>query len=51
MGGLSNCSSSTVGSNTYDGKGSYLIFNVGDTLYISDFTSEEKVIIISLNFR
>nr|GFC78388.1 hypothetical protein [Tanacetum cinerariifolium] len=42
-GGLSNGSSSTVGSNTSDGKGSYLIFNVGDTLYITDLTSEEKL--------
>ena len=41
--------SSIVGSNSapstsnYDGKGTYLIFNVGDTLFISDFNSPDKV--------
>ncbi|PWA52030.1 WD40/YVTN repeat-like-containing domain-containing protein [Artemisia annua] len=50
VGGLSNGSSSTVGSNTSDGKGSYLIFNVGDTLYISDLTSEEKDPVKSITF-
>ncbi|GKA53746.1 dystrophia myotonica WD repeat-containing protein-like protein isoform X2 [Tanacetum coccineum] len=49
-GGLSNGSSSTVGSNTSDGKGSYLIFNVGDTLYITDLTSEEKDPVKSITF-
>ncbi|PWA93128.1 catabolite repression protein creC [Artemisia annua] len=50
VGGLSNGSSSTVGSNTSDGKGSYLIFNVGDTLYISDLTLEEKDPVKSITF-
>jgi len=27
-----------------DGKGTYLIFNVGDTLFISDLNSQDKVI-------
>ncbi|KAJ0623650.1 putative transcription factor WD40-like family [Helianthus annuus] len=50
VGGLSNGSSSTVGSNTSDGKGTYLIFNVGDTLYITEFNSEEKDPIKSISF-
>lgn len=33
---------SSVAAN-YDGKGTYLIFNVGDTLFISDLNSQEKV--------
>ncbi|KAK9068651.1 hypothetical protein SSX86_012766 [Deinandra increscens subsp. villosa] len=50
VGGLSNGGSSTIGSNTSDGKGSYLIFNVGDTLYITELNSEEKDPIKSISF-
>ncbi|KAK9058578.1 hypothetical protein SSX86_023420 [Deinandra increscens subsp. villosa] len=50
VGGLSNGGSSTVGSNTCGGKGSYLIFNVGDTLYITELNSEEKDPIKSISF-
>ncbi|MFS7907394.1 hypothetical protein Hanom_Chr01g00070851 [Helianthus anomalus] len=50
VGGLSNGSSSTIGSNTSDGKGTYLIFNVGDTLYITELNSEEKDPIKSISF-
>lgn len=39
----SNGSHSMLNSN-YDGKGTYLIFNVGDTLFISDLNSQDKVI-------
>lgn len=28
---------------SYDGEGTYMIFNVGDTLFISDYTSHDKV--------
>nr|GEZ89855.1 probable catabolite repression protein CreC [Tanacetum cinerariifolium] len=49
-GGLSNGSSSMVGLNTSDGKGSYLIFNVGDTLYIIDLTSKENDPVKSITF-
>lgn len=28
---------------TYDGEGTYLIFNVGDALFISDYHSQDKV--------
>ncbi|XP_078440820.1 catabolite repression protein creC-like [Wolffia australiana] len=48
--------SSSLGSNggpstsNYDGKGTYLIFNVGDTLYISDFNSQDKDPIKSIHF-
>ncbi|MFS8015585.1 hypothetical protein Hanom_Chr15g01358421 [Helianthus anomalus] len=51
VGGLSNGSNSTVGSNTSYGKGTYLIFNVGDTLYIKELDSEEKVIAILSSFE
>lgn len=27
----------------YDGKGTYLIFNVGDTIFVSDLNSQDKV--------
>ena len=40
-GGL-NGFNSVVNSNC-DGKGTYLIFNVGDTLYISELNSQDKV--------
>ncbi|KAI3683496.1 hypothetical protein L1987_84001 [Smallanthus sonchifolius] len=50
VGGLSNGGNSTVGSNTSDGKGTYLIFNVGDTLYITELNSEEKDPIKSISF-
>ncbi|KAG9444812.1 hypothetical protein H6P81_016152 [Aristolochia fimbriata] len=47
--GSSSLSSSSVPSN-YDGKGSYLIFNVGDTVFISDFNSQDKDPIKSIHF-
>ncbi|KAM7496712.1 hypothetical protein LguiA_021126 [Lonicera macranthoides] len=47
-GGL-NGFNSAVNSNC-DGKGTYLIFNVGDTLYISELNSQDKDPIKSINF-
>ena len=38
----SNGSHSMLNSN-YDGKGTYVIFNVGDSLFISDLNSQDKV--------
>ncbi|GAB2242773.1 hypothetical protein Droror1_Dr00019548 [Drosera rotundifolia] len=35
---------------TFDGKGTYLIFNVADTLYISDLNSHDKDPIKSISF-
>ncbi|KAL8214310.1 hypothetical protein R6Q57_003759 [Mikania cordata] len=49
-GGLNNGGNSTIGSNTSEGKGSYLIFNVGDALYIAELNSEEKDPIKSVSF-
>lgn len=40
--GASNTSNSVVISN-FDGKGTYLIFNVGDAIFISDLNSQDKV--------
>lgn len=34
----------------YDGKGTYLIFNVGDTLFISDLNSQDKDPIKAIHF-
>lgn len=42
MGGSIGSSGSGVISN-FDGKGTYLIFNAGDTLFISDLNSQDKV--------
>lgn len=39
----SNGSHSMLNSN-YDGKGTYLIFNVGDSLFVSDLNTHDKVI-------
>ncbi|KAJ9558965.1 hypothetical protein OSB04_013579, partial [Centaurea solstitialis] len=50
VGGLNNGGNATGGSNTSDGKGTYLIFNVGDTLYITELNSEEKDPIKSISF-
>lgn len=47
--GVSSSSSSTSTSN-FDGKGSYIIFNVGDTVFISDLNSIDKDPIKSIHF-
>jgi len=39
-------SSNTSATNTnFDGKGTYLVFNVGDAIFISDLNSQDKVIL------
>ncbi|MCL7046974.1 hypothetical protein MKW94_001382 [Papaver nudicaule] len=43
-------SNSTAGASNYDGKGTYLIFNVGDTIFISDLNSQDKDPIKSIHF-
>ncbi|GMP85079.1 hypothetical protein CsSME_00038379 [Camellia sinensis var. sinensis] len=35
---------SLMGTSNFDGKGTYLVFNVGDTIYISDLNSQDKVV-------
>eukprot|EP00262_Sarcandra_glabra_P010958 TRINITY_DN26664_c0_g1_i1.p1 TRINITY_DN26664_c0_g1~~TRINITY_DN26664_c0_g1_i1.p1 ORF type:complete len:548 (+),score=51.97 TRINITY_DN26664_c0_g1_i1:424-2067(+) len=47
--GSSGSSNSPVSSN-YDGKGTYLIFNAGDTIFISDFNSQDKDPVKSIHF-
>lgn len=42
--GVSVGSSGPFASSNYDGKGTYLIFNAGDTLFISDLNSHDKVL-------
>lgn len=48
MGG--SISSNSVTTSNYDGKGTYLIFNVGDTVFISDFNSQDRDPIKSIHF-
>ncbi|KAI3848050.1 hypothetical protein MKX03_026835 [Papaver bracteatum] len=49
MGSGTSTSNSSATSN-YDGKGTYLIFNVGDTIFISDLNSHDKDPIKSIHF-
>lgn len=37
-------SNSFVGTSNFDGKGTYLVFNVGDAIFISDLNSQDKVV-------
>ncbi|KAL3642565.1 hypothetical protein CASFOL_013380 [Castilleja foliolosa] len=50
--GSSGASSSNnvVGNMNFDGKGNYLVFNVGDTVFLSDLNSQDKDPIKSINF-
>ncbi|PPD82782.1 hypothetical protein GOBAR_DD20283 [Gossypium barbadense] len=51
IGSLGTSSSSTSMTNTnFDGKGTYLISNVGDAIFISDLNSQEKDPIKSIHF-
>ncbi|KAL6998234.1 hypothetical protein U1Q18_008360 [Sarracenia purpurea var. burkii] len=43
-------SNSLMGTSNFDGKGTYLIFNVGDAIFISDLNSQDKDPIKSINF-
>lgn len=46
VGSLGASSSSNLMSNSnFDGKGTYLVFNVGDAIFISDLNSQDKVCI------
>lgn len=37
-------SNNVAGNSNFDGKGTYLVFNVGDAIFISDLNSHDKVI-------
>ncbi|THG06521.1 hypothetical protein TEA_017685 [Camellia sinensis var. sinensis] len=41
---------SLMGTSNFDGKGTYLVFNVGDAIFISDLNSQDKDPIKSINF-
>uniref|UniRef100_A0A5B7ART1 Uncharacterized protein n=1 Tax=Davidia involucrata TaxID=16924 RepID=A0A5B7ART1_DAVIN len=43
-------SNSLMGTSNFDGKGTYLIFNVSDTIFISDLNSQDKDPIKSIHF-
>ncbi|KAF2312096.1 hypothetical protein GH714_028038 [Hevea brasiliensis] len=49
IGSLGSSSSSMINPN-FDGKGTYLVFNVGDTIFISDLNSQDKDPIKSIHF-
>lgn len=40
---VASSSSNSTSTSNFDGKGSYLIFNVGDAIYISDLNTQDKV--------
>ncbi|KAL3531927.1 hypothetical protein ACH5RR_005448 [Cinchona calisaya] len=51
IGSLGASSSNIVMSNSnFDGKGTYLVFNVGDAIFISDLNSQDKDPIKSIHF-
>ncbi|KAL8480649.1 hypothetical protein ACS0TY_027259 [Phlomoides rotata] len=43
-------SNNVVGNPNFDGKGTYLVFNVGDAIFVSDLTSQDKDPIKSVHF-
>ncbi|CAN4117051.1 unnamed protein product [Withania somnifera] len=43
-------SSNSLGNSNFDGKGTYLVFNVGDAIFISDLNSRDKDPIKSIHF-
>ncbi|KAF5737574.1 Transducin/WD40 repeat-like superfamily protein [Tripterygium wilfordii] len=43
-------SSNSINTTNFDGKGTYLIFNVGDAIFISDLNSQDKDPIKSIHF-
>jgi hypothetical protein len=52
VGGGIGMSTSVSGSQAvvnYDGKGTYIIFNTADTLFISDLNSHDKVLVLLPN--
>lgn len=52
VGSLGASSSTSVSSTSnFDGKGTYLIFNVGDAIFISDLNSQDKDPIKSIHFN
>ncbi|KAI4349164.1 hypothetical protein L6164_009794 [Bauhinia variegata] len=51
IGSISASSSSNpMGSSNFDGKGTYVIFNVGDAIFISDLNSQDKDPVKSIHF-
>lgn len=47
IGSIGASSSSNTNANpNFDGKGTYLIFNVGDAIFISDLNSQDKVYLL-----
>ncbi|KAL6521034.1 hypothetical protein OROGR_017603 [Orobanche gracilis] len=43
-------SNNVVGNANFDGKGTYLVFNVGDAIFVSDLNSQDKDPIKSIHF-
>ncbi|KAJ3701723.1 hypothetical protein LUZ61_005428 [Rhynchospora tenuis] len=51
LGTSTSSSSGPQSANNYDGKGSYIVFNTADTIFISDLNSQEKDPIKSIHFN
>ncbi|CAH2041047.1 unnamed protein product [Thlaspi arvense] len=49
--GSNGSGSNSIINSNFDGKGTYLIFNVGDTLYVSDLNSQDKDPIKAIHFN
>ncbi|KAM1050799.1 hypothetical protein ACFX2I_032376 [Malus domestica] len=47
---VASSSSTSTSTSNFDGKGNYLIFNVGDAIFISDLNSQDKDPIKSIHF-
>ncbi|BBH06007.1 Transducin/WD40 repeat-like superfamily protein [Prunus dulcis] len=47
---VASSSSSSTSTSNFDGKGTYLIFNVGDAIFISDLNSQDKDPVKSIHF-
>ncbi|XP_071701518.1 probable catabolite repression protein creC isoform X2 [Rutidosis leptorrhynchoides] len=50
LSGTSNTNSYSNNNINFDGKGTYLVFNVGDAIFISDLSSQDKDPIKSIHF-
>ncbi|XP_058201159.1 uncharacterized protein LOC131315905 [Rhododendron vialii] len=50
LGGLNGTTSPMMINSNFDGKGTFLLFNVGDTLYVSDLNSQDKDPIKAMHF-
>ena len=48
LSGISNAANGYTNTSNYDENGTYLVFNVGDAIFISDLNSQDKVLYVKL---